>query len=120
MDREPAAMPEWLLARLVAKPKPVPASRSSDDGKRIALGTTDDGQFWLERAVAYARPGQRNAMGHWLACQLRDSARFSESQAEPIMLAYSCTFASTMRMPGQSFRASHTAVPVFTPHAFAS
>lgn len=51
-------------------------------------GPTDDaGGHWLGKALAKAAPGNRNATGFWLACQLRD-AGLSEPTAEAVMLDY--------------------------------
>ena len=45
------------------------------------------GDLWLDQALAKAREGNRNAVGFWLACQLRDD-HIPESKARSIILTY--------------------------------
>lgn len=40
----------------------------------------DAASFWLDKAIQQAAPGNRNRVGFWLACQLRD-AGLSETEA---------------------------------------
>jgi len=47
----------------------------------------DTGQFWLDKALSKAHPGNRNDTGFWLATQLRD-AGLSQAEAEGWLLAY--------------------------------
>lgn len=77
---KPVALPAWLLAVLVEKPKPAAVPRE--------LGFADDaGRHWLGKALAKTEPGQRNNTGHWLACQLRDN-RVPLYEAEFLMIEY--------------------------------
>jgi P4 family phage/plasmid primase-like protien len=51
--------------------------------------TSDDpGEYWLTRALSEAGKGNRNRMGFWLACQLRDSG-LPESNAGQVLITYS-------------------------------
>ncbi|MDD5060756.1 MAG: phage/plasmid primase, P4 family [Candidatus Marinimicrobia bacterium] len=47
----------------------------------------------LAEAIAKAHPGERNEVGLWLACQLRDN-RIPRSDAEPVMRAYTAAVAN--------------------------
>jgi len=44
-------------------------------------------EYYLQRALAVASPGNRNCTGFWLACQLRDLG-LDESEAEGYMIQY--------------------------------
>jgi len=44
-------------------------------------------EYYLNRAITEAKPGNRNNTGFWLACQLRD-LKLSEAEAEPYMIRY--------------------------------
>ena len=44
-------------------------------------------EYYLQRALAIAQPGNRNDTGFWLACQLRDLG-LDESEAENYMIRY--------------------------------
>jgi len=48
---------------------------------------TDAADYWLQRALQEARPGNRNETGFWLAAQLRDGG-VTQSAARDIMRAY--------------------------------
>ena len=45
------------------------------------------GQYWLNRAIKKARPGNRNETGFYMGCQLRD-AGLSEPEVKSILLEY--------------------------------
>jgi hypothetical protein len=45
------------------------------------------GAFWLQRALEQVSPGNRNATGFWLCCQLRD-AGLTTPQAEQWLRVY--------------------------------
>ena len=45
------------------------------------------GEYWLAQALDKARAGKRNAVGFWMACQLRDD-NVPELEARSIMLTY--------------------------------
>lgn len=69
-----------------------PVTSVNGNGKTLKLVTynSDAGDFWLERARAWARDGSRdgrNAAGFDLACQLRDD-ELTTAEAERVMLAY--------------------------------
>ncbi len=48
---------------------------------------SDAGMKWFNEAVAKATEGNRNSVGFWLACQLRDDG-LSQEQAIQVILAY--------------------------------
>lgn len=74
-----ALAPNWLLelmAPIERRPAPVTQQPSSDSGS-----------YWLGKALAKAIVGNRNATGHWLACQLRDNG-MTESEAAGVLSSY--------------------------------
>jgi len=75
-----APLPEWLHALLPKKGE----HQQFPHGVRFA---SPSGQKWLREAVAQATEGNRNAVGFWLACQLRDDG-MSREQAQAFILAY--------------------------------
>lgn len=86
---DPAPIPAWLLEVLTRaqtatqqNQPPAPPMRVLPDG-----GGRRDPKVWLDRALATAREGNRNATGFWLACQLRDDG-VSRADAEGYLLAY--------------------------------
>ena len=86
--------PAWLLDKIRAmNNKPVMDMR---------IGTTElvdpdaAGEYWLNRALEQARPGNRNETGFWLALQLRDSG-INQNQAAVIMANYAA------RVPGKDY-----------------
>jgi len=58
-------------------------------GQLVALGDDPEqvARLWLQRALRRAAPGNRNVMGLWLACQLRD-AGLDQRRAEATLRAY--------------------------------
>jgi hypothetical protein len=82
-DIDPAPLPPWLLSMMVEEPEP-------KTKKRIVVSTpttTDTGSYWLGKALSQAAPGNRNAVGFNLACQLRDSS-ISQNESEGILRDY--------------------------------
>ncbi len=76
-----AAAPEWLL-QLITE---VQQQRESiPQGVRFARSP---GEYFLSQALQKAREGNRNDVGFWLACQLRD-ARVPEPEARRFGLLY--------------------------------
>jgi hypothetical protein len=77
-----APLPSWLKPLLLpheptpqARPLPCPGSPS------------EAGRYWLARALEHASPGQRNVVGFWLSCQLRD-ADLRLGEAEEVLRTY--------------------------------
>src|SRR5574337_1960406 len=83
MPDEPQQLPAWLLA-LLSQPR---GERTTDAPVRPApdhadWAAQDTGQYWLDKALGRAVPNSnRNEIGLWLACQLRD-AGLSYGEAE--------------------------------------
>lgn len=59
----------------------------ADTPARPRLPFDDTAGYWLDKALAQARPGKRNEVGFWLACQLRD-AGLQRAEAETVLLDY--------------------------------
>jgi hypothetical protein len=76
-----APLPTWLSALMTIERQ----QRELTPQKLRFAG--DPGEKWLQQAIAKAREGNRNDVGFWLACQLRDD-RISELQARSIILTY--------------------------------
>lgn len=74
------------LESLCKPPEMIRTSPNNQNGNGRAPAE-DAGQFWLDKALAQAYVGNRNATGFWLAAQLRD-AGLSSAEAEGWMLAY--------------------------------
>lgn len=85
--------PGWLLTLIQSKP--------AKSAYRPAQANQNAADYWLSKAQAHARVGNRNDTGLWLACQLRDSG-LSISEAKPVMLAY----ADTVPVPGNGYNES--------------
>jgi len=79
-DTPIAPLPDWLHALLPKKGE----HQQFPHGLRFASPT---GQKWLDEAVARATEGNRNAVGFWLACQLRDDG-MSQEHAQAFILAF--------------------------------
>jgi hypothetical protein len=76
-----APAPSWLLDSLTNQPL---QHERNPQGGGFALSV--EGK-WLSEAVEKAREGNRNQIGFFLACQLRDDG-LSEQQAREMMLSY--------------------------------
>ena len=77
---------EEIVAWFEDKRRPEPRSLKSTelaDRKRL----TEAASYYLQRAIDEARPGNRNDIGFWLACQLRDLG-LKETEAEPFIRRY--------------------------------
>jgi hypothetical protein len=79
-DTPLAPLPDWLHALLPKKGE----HQQFPHGLRFA---SPSGEKWLAEAVERATEGNRNAVGFWLACQLRDDG-MSQEQAQGVILAY--------------------------------
>ncbi len=76
-----AQAPQWLLTLLSQAEE---QKHLTPQDMRFACSA---GEKWFGEAVARATEGNRNQVGFWLACQLRDDG-ISQEQALPIILAY--------------------------------
>ncbi|HEU5344087.1 MAG TPA: bifunctional DNA primase/polymerase [Ktedonobacterales bacterium] len=95
LDTPREHIPEHLLKLVVQPERPTMSSarRRSEPSSHepTAAETGLDGQnlYWLRRAVARTKDeGQRNAIGFWLATQVRDDG-MTQANAERVMRAYS-------------------------------
>ncbi len=80
-DTPIAPLPTWLRDLMIAERQ---QRELIPQGLRFARSP---GEKWLVKALADAREGNRNSVGFWLACQLRDD-RIPEVQALSIILTY--------------------------------
>ncbi|MBA3074630.1 MAG: bifunctional DNA primase/polymerase [Anaerolineae bacterium] len=91
--------PEWILDKirvyLLEREK---KWESFNSGNYEEIDPESAGEFWLQKSLSLARPGNRHETGFLLACQLRDS-RVSRSQAETILR----TFAQRVSESGNPF-----------------
>jgi hypothetical protein len=94
-DTPSTPMPEWLRQLLQRPSSPAPAPDQRRKSNLNSVGD-DAGQYWLERFLADAYPGNRNEKGFSLACQLRDEG-LTEGIAEGYMTAYAS------RVPGEGY-----------------
>ncbi len=80
-DTPIALLPTWLRDLMIAERQ---QRELIPQGLRFARSP---GEKWLIKALADAREGNRNSVGFWLACQLRDD-QIPEAQARSIILTY--------------------------------
>jgi hypothetical protein len=76
-----AQAPQWLLTLLSQAEE---QTHLTPQNMRFAYQA---GEKWFGEAVAKATEGNRNQVGFWLACQLRDDG-LSQAEALQIILAY--------------------------------
>jgi hypothetical protein len=76
-----APLPDWLRDVLIAERQ---QRESIPQGLRFARSPGDK---WLQQALSKAREGNRNAVGFWFACQLRDD-KIPEPVARSLILTY--------------------------------
>jgi hypothetical protein len=79
-DAPIAPLPDWLHALLPKKGE----HQQFPHGLRFA---SPSGEKWLTEAVDRATEGNRNAVGFWLTCQLRDDG-ISQEQAQAFILSF--------------------------------
>lgn len=80
-DTPIAPLPDWLRDLMIAERQ---QRETIPQGLRFARSP---GEKWLIEALAKSKEGNRNAVGFWLACQLRDD-RIPETQTRSILLTY--------------------------------
>jgi len=76
-----APAPAWLLELIT---KGYAQTENAPQSLRFAHSP---GGKWLQQALVRSREGNRNAVGFWLACQLRDD-QVPEAEARSILLNY--------------------------------
>jgi len=76
-----APLPIWLKDMILEAQE---QRESIPQGLRFARSPTE---YWLAQALDKAREGNRNAVGFWMACQLRDD-HVPEAEARSILLTY--------------------------------
>ena len=76
-----APAPHWLLSLLSQAEQ---ESHQIPHEMRFALSP---GEKWLTQALSRATEGNRNSVGFWLACQMRDDG-LSQEEALALILAY--------------------------------
>ncbi len=74
-----ATLPAWLSDLLVKQQREMIP-------QNLRFACVPEGK-WLSKALEKAHEGNRNAIGFWLACQLRDDS-LPEAQARSILLTY--------------------------------
>jgi hypothetical protein len=94
-----APLPSWLKSLLLPH-EPAPPFRSLP----CPSSPSEAGAFWLMRALEHASPGQRNVVGFWLSCQLRD-AGLAEVEAEEVVRSY-----AAQAPPGEHAYTEHEAL----------
>jgi len=81
LDLPIAPTPVWLLNLLQT------VREQSGQTPQTVRFASSPGEKWLQEALSKAREGNRNSVGFWLACQLRDD-QISEAEARSILLTY--------------------------------
>ncbi len=76
-----ALLPEWLRDVLIAE------RQQREAIPQVLRFARSPGEKWLIEALAKAREGNRNAIGFWFACQLRDD-NIPEPVARSLILTY--------------------------------
>jgi hypothetical protein len=79
-DTPIAPLPDWLQALL-------PTKGEHQEYPHDLRFASPSGEKWLDEAVSRAAEGNRDAVGFWLACQLRDDG-LTQEQATRIILRY--------------------------------
>ena len=79
-DTPIAPLPDWLHTLLPTRGE----HQEYPHGLRFA---SPSGEKWLDKAVRKATEGNRNQVGFWLACQLRDDG-VSQEKAQAVILAF--------------------------------
>jgi putative DNA primase/helicase len=87
---------EELQAAISERTPAAPAPQPVDTDRFYGNGNA--GQHWLKKALDRASPGNRNATGLWLACQLRD-AGLSMNEAENYLVDYASRVPSASGNP---------------------
>jgi len=83
-----AELPAWVLEALNPRPgKPTDKLILPSEKLVVEQESKSDGVYWLGCALARVIPGNRNHVGFWLACQLRDSG-MCEADAYTWMMEY--------------------------------
>ncbi|MGZ3629106.1 MAG: primase C-terminal domain-containing protein [Ktedonobacteraceae bacterium] len=75
-----AQLPDWLRELLPTKGE----QRKYPQDFGFAYPS---GEKWLDEAISRVSEGNRNAVGFWLACQLRDDG-ISQEHAQAVLLVY--------------------------------
>ena len=76
-----APLPMWLKDMIVT------AQQQREEIPQGVRFADSPGEYWLAQALQKAHEGNRNAVGFWMACQLRDD-HILEADARHIMLTY--------------------------------
>ena len=74
------------LAALLPEEEPQ-GGWKAQPGSAGVVSLTADPEKWLKQALEMAKPGNRNRLAFWLACQLRDDG-LSQSEAQGVLERY--------------------------------